>query len=117
VSARATHERVARERARVIDARRALEAHAEPLARAAGRVHPLVLVGSAFAAGLFAGRAFGRPRLPRAVAPGALATTALERSLAAGLQLLFASLFAPAPPRASDDSTAGSPPGTQSRAP
>ncbi len=115
MSPRSARERVARERELVVAAQRALQAHAEPLARAAGHVHPLVLAGSAFAAGLFAGRVLGRPHLPPAVAPGTLAAGALQKSLAAGLELLFASLFAPAP--ASADSTADTPPGTQSRAP
>lgn len=115
MSARAIRERVARERARVLEAQHALAAHARPLARVAGNVHPLVLVGTAFAAGLFAGRVFGRPHLPPRLEPSALVSTAVERSLVAGIQLLVSTLFAHAP--ASGDSTTDSRPETQSRAP
>jgi hypothetical protein len=115
VSARTTRERVARERARVSAARRALASHVDPLARAAGRIHPLVLVGTALAAGLVAGRLIPRPRLPRGLEPARLVSSALEKSLVAGIQLLLSSAFARAP--VSDGSTAGSRPETRSRAP
>ncbi|MEX2206256.1 MAG: hypothetical protein WEF50_08525 [Myxococcota bacterium] len=107
--------RVEREVVRAASARSALAARAAPLTRLAGRVHPLALVGAALAAGLLAGRLFGRPHLPRALAPAALISGALQKSLV-GLVGTFVSA-ALTPPRVSDDSTADSPPGTQSRAP
>ena len=106
--------RVELERARAAAARHALAAHAEPLTRLAGRVHPLALVGSGLAAGLVAGRLFGRPRLPRALEPASLVSSALQKSLVGLLEALFAAVLAPA--RTNDGSTADSPPGTQSRA-
>ncbi len=107
--------RVERESARATAARNALALRAEPLIRLAGRVHPLALAGSAFAAGLLAGRLFGRPRLPRALEPAALISNTLARSLAGLLESFVSAALAPAP--ASDGSTADSPPGTRSRAP
>ena len=108
-------ERVERESARTALAQRALATRAAPLSRLAGRVHPLVLTGSALAAGLLAGRLFGRPRLPRALEPATLVSSALQRALVGLLEALFSAALTREP--ASAGSTADSPPETQSRAP
>jgi hypothetical protein len=108
--------RVEQQRARAASARAALAVRAEPLARLAGRVHPLALVGAALAAGLVAGRLLGRPKLPRALEPAALISGALQKSLV-GLLGTFVSAVLERPPASGDGSTADSPPGTQSRSP
>jgi hypothetical protein len=114
VTTRQSLARVERERARAASARHALASRAEPLARLAGGVHPLVLVGSALAAGMLAGRLLGRPPIPRSLEPGKLVASALQKPLAGLLEKLVSAALAPAP--ASGGSTADSPPGTQSRA-
>ena len=113
MTTRQSLERVERERARTASARHALATRAEPLTRLTGRVHPLVLTGSALAVGLLAGRLFGRPRLPRALEPAALVSSALQKALVGLLETLFSAALTRAP--ASADSTADSPPETQSR--
>lgn len=100
-------ERVQRESTRVVDARNAFAVRA-------GRIHPLVLTGSALVVGLVAGRLLGRPRLPRALAPSSLLANALQRPLTGLLEQLVKTFLSPA---ASGDSRSGIPPETRSPTP
>jgi len=104
VTARQAVECVERERARAEIARHALAARAEPLTRVVGRVDPLILMGSALAAGLVAGRLFGRPTLPPALAPAALVASALQKTIVGLLETLFSAALTPTPrPRPETD--------------